>query len=68
VVLLDIAEATTIVGGCLPVGFFSLRCHIMVEVVDGFHRLVVRDIEGVGLACVAKVVVSGGGHFGGATT
>jgi hypothetical protein len=47
VVLLGIAEIRVLVAGCLPMVFLNLWCHIVVEVVDGFHRLVVgvRDLH-----------------------
>jgi hypothetical protein len=40
-------------------GFFGLWCHIVVEVVDGFHTLVVVGIGGVVFGCVAEVEVVG---------
>jgi hypothetical protein len=48
------------------VGFLNLWCHIVVEVVGGFCRLVVGDVEGVRLAHAAEAVAVGGGCFGGA--
>jgi hypothetical protein len=42
VVLLGIAVASVLVAGCLLVGLLDLWCHIVAEVVGGFHRLVVK--------------------------
>jgi hypothetical protein len=48
-----------LVVGDLPMGFLGLWCHIVAEVVDGFHTLVVVGIGGVVFGCVAEVEVVG---------
>jgi hypothetical protein len=66
VVRLGIAEARVLVAGDLPMGFWDLWCHIVVEATGGFRRLAVGDIGGLGLTYVVEVVVVGGCYFGGA--
>jgi hypothetical protein len=59
VVWSSVAEASVLVVGDLPMGFLGLWCHIVVEVVDGFHTLVMVGIGGVVFGCVAEVEVVG---------
>jgi hypothetical protein len=66
VVRLSIAEARVLVAGGLPVGFWDLWCHIVVEAASGFCRLAMEYIRGVGFAYVAEVVAVGGGYYCGA--
>jgi hypothetical protein len=66
VVRLGIVEARVLAAGGLPMGFLDLWCHIVAEVVDGFHRLVVGDIEDMGFGYAVEAGEVDWGCFGGA--
>jgi hypothetical protein len=51
----------------LPMDFLGRWCHIAVEVVDGFHTLMVVGIGGVVFECVADMGVVGWCYFGDAS-
>jgi hypothetical protein len=63
VVQLGIAKVTVLIADDLPMGFLGRWCHIVAEIMDAFHTLVVVGIGGVVFACVTEVVV-GWGCFG----